>query len=203
MFKLYHCKITWYSLLQPWVKSTNLAIRLHTIFLLGYIAPSLNQRDHAKLTSDWTDKDMNYLLDLLFKLSSSSDLTVNCDNMVFSAEDVISNLMNFIHFTKACFTMVCQPKLLQPCLILLQKGPNHIKRLTCQLIWELLLTADDVSFKDAVALEPNLNNEIDSLSRSMNADIATIANCLQTNLQKDGIDPGMLYTVADCIHTYM
>ena len=191
LFELYHSKITWYSLLQPWVRSTNVALKLHTIFILGYLAPSLNQKDYAKMTSNWSEKDMNYVLDLLFSLSSSSDLTVSCDKMTFSAEEILSNVLNLIHFTKTCFAMVCQPKLIQPCVSLLQKGTNIVRCLTCQLLWELLLTTDNVSFRDFAILEPTLNGEIHSLSTSANVDVAEIANCLKTVLQKNRVDPGM------------
>ena len=191
LFRLYHSKLTWYSLLQPWVNSTNMPLKLHTIFLLGYIAPLLNVKDYAKLTSNWTEKDMNYVLDLLFNLSSSSDLTVSCDKMTFSAEEILSNMLNLIRFTKTCFDMVCQRKLIQPCISLLQKGTDHVRCLTCQLLWELLLTTDDVSFRNFAVLEANLNDEIHSLSSSANVDVVAIADCLKTALQENRVDPGM------------
>ena len=151
----------------------------------------MNEKDYAKLTSNWTEKDMNYVLDLLFNLSSSSDLTVSCDKMTFSAEEILSNVLNLIRFTKMCFNMVCQQKLIHPCISLLQKGTDHVRCLTCQLLWELLLTTDDVSFRNFVALEANLNDEIHSLSSSANVDVVAIADCLKTALQENRVDPGM------------
>jgi len=168
-----------------------MAIKLHTIFLLGYVAPSLNQVDYDKLTSNWTERDMNYLLDLFFKLSSSADLTVKSDNMTLSAEEVVSNMLNLIHITKKCLAVVCQPKLIQQCILLLQQGTNSVKQLTCQLLWELMLTTDDVSFRDAVISDSNLNGEIDVLSDQMDTNVVVLAVCLKTVLQQDKVDAGM------------
>lgn len=168
-----------------------MTIKLHTIFLLGYISPSLNQVDYEKLTSNWMEKDMNYLMDLFFALSSSSDLTVRCDNMRLSAEDIVSNMLNFICFTKKCLAVICQPKMIQPCILLLQKGTNSVKQLTCQLLWELLLKTDDVSFRDAVISESNLISEISVLSdHHMDENVVTLSGCLKTVLQQDKVDPG-------------
>ena len=176
-------------------------IKLHTIFLLGYVAPSLHQKDYVKATSNWTENDMKYLLDLLSVVSSSSDLTVSRDDMTLSAEDIVSNILNLVHFSQGCFTVVCQPKLIQPCILLLQKGTDCVKQLTCQLLWELLLSSknDDASFRDTIISESKLKDEIDLLSNSINADMATISRCLKIVLQQEKVDLGMYV----CVHMHI
>jgi len=169
------------------------------VFLLGYIAPSLNQLDHAKLTSIWTEADMKYLLDLLLALSSSSKLTVKCDAMLFSAEDIVSNLLNLINFSKECFAVVCQPLVLQPCLVLLQKGTDVVKQLICQLLWQLILCSEDSSFKDSILLESVLTQEINSLGCSSNADIALLAQCLELTFKQETSNIGV-FSMFVCLY---
>jgi len=203
LFSFYHGKTTWFKLLQPWAKSTNKAIKFHSVFLLGYIAPSLSQLDHSKLISVWTEADMKHLLDLLFALSSSSKLTVECDAMVFSAEEIVSNLLNLFHFSKECFAVVCQPLVLQPCLVLLQKGTDVVKQLTCQLLWQLVLYSKDSSFKDFILQQTTLTQEINSLGCSSNSEIALLAQCLELNFKPDTLNTGVCVCVCVCVCVYV
>ena len=188
LFRVYRNKIVWAGLLQHWMKSSNPAIKLYCMFLLGFLVPYLSESDLTKLMPICAREHMKSVIHLLKSSSLTATLTAECHGNVFSADEILLNILNLIHLSTDNYDLLLDSELLQPCVSLLQKGSGTIIPLTCQLLWGL---CSDNSFRQIAFDNPSLNQEVDRLCQSAEPNVKLIGKCLQISMRKENLDLGM------------
>ena len=188
LFIVYQSKVTWTSLLQYWIRSPHPAIKLQGVFLLGLLAPYLAQSDRLKLLSKWSREDMKSMMDILTSSALSTTLTAKCDGMLFSADELLINILNLCQLSKENYEIVASPEMLQTYISLLQKGSQAVIVSTCQILWVL---CEDSSFRDIAFSETSLSKEINLLCQSTEPDVNLIGKCLQASVQREPLNLGI------------
>ena len=185
LFQVYCNKVAWVSLLQPWIASSQIGIKLHTLFFFGFLAPYLSESDHRKVVSNWAKEDVDNLLDMLKLSTSSPNFTAKFNGIILSADELLVNILNLARLSKEYIAVAGQPKLFHHYICLLQKGSQSIRLHTCQLLWTL---CNGGLF---IASEPALIKAVESLCISSEWDDSLIAKCLLTALKRGSNHSGM------------
>ena len=188
LFKVYRSKIVWAGLLQQWMKSSDEVIKLHCIFLLGFLAPYLPESDLSKLISCFTRKDMKFVVDLLKSSASTTSLTAKCHGTLFSADELLLNILNLVELSPGNYDTVANSELLHSCSSLLQNGSESIQLLTCRLLWRMCM---DSQLSKTDLAESCFQKEVDGLCQSTDPNVELVAKCIQATLNKDSISTGM------------
>lgn len=201
LFIVYQSKVRWASLLQYWIKSSHPAIKLQCMFLLGFISSYLSQSDSLKLMSSWSQEDMKSVMNLLTSSTLTTTLTAKYNRTLFSADELLVNILNLIHLSKENYDIVASPEMLQTYISLLQKGSEAVVVLTCQVLWEL---SYDSLFRDIAIPEISLSlcKQVDLLCQSTKQDIMLVGKCLQISMRREPLDLGKQVFTAwlGCMH---
>lgn len=184
LFIVYQGKVTWATLLQHWMKSSQPEIKLQCMFLLGYLASYLSQSDHSKLLSCWSQEDMKSVMHLLTSSTMTTALTAKFHGTLFSADELLVNILNLGQLSKENYAVVASPEMIKTYISLLQKGSNAVIFRTCQILWTL---CDDTSFRDIAFSDTSLSKEVNRICQSTENDVKLIGECLQITIQREPI----------------
>lgn len=134
-FSLYYERQSWGSFFLPWLSCQHLDVKWHCKFILGNLAPILEEKELSLL--DLEDEELAFLVTGFEVATTSSIFKVQISSMVFTALELLHILKNLIASPRN-YATVATPTLLQPLVKMVSCGLLPEQVAACSLIWKIL-----------------------------------------------------------------
>ena len=177
---LYYHKVDWVGVLNPWLNSDNMAVRLNSQLVLAAVSRGL----HSDLLLDFdlrkTDH-MTGILEMIGAAVESPDFTVSKHNYRFSATELVMALSGLVSCSSAYRKVVVEEINPPVLLALLACGDATLKRAVCHLLWILASHAPGKLFlKDA---HSSVVEALEQLRCSEEEELQKISKCVMLYLE--------------------
>lgn len=177
---LYYHKVDWADVLDPWMNSPNLAIRLHSHLVLAAVSRGLHADQLLDFDVHKTDH-VSAILEMIYAAAQSPDLTVSESDYTFSAVELVVALSGLVSCSSASQQAVVEginPPVLHA---LLACGDLPLQRAVCQLLWVLAGCVPGKMFlKDA---ESSMIEVLEQYQYSEDGELQKLSKCAKFFLQ--------------------
>ena len=123
---------------KPFVNSSDFCIRLHAVFILGFLSALLSQKEIDELLK-LSITDMTCFITALEDSTTSNSHEVKMSDSVFPITIALHSLKNLFVNSEVC-TILIKMDIVPSLLTLLACGSKCEQRACCQFLWSVLLS---------------------------------------------------------------